>query len=63
MAGVEHDDAVTRRLKVQVRAEDRIENLPNQTLILSSPENLALYKDFFIAAPQPAAFGQRRYCR
>lgn len=36
-----------------VRYEDRIENLPNQTLILSSPENLELYKDFFIKAPQP----------
>ena len=33
--------------------EDRIENLPNQTLILSSPENLELYRDFFITAPQP----------
>ena len=32
---------------------DRIENLPNQTLILSSPENLELYRDFFITAPQP----------
>ncbi len=38
-----------------VNYEDRIENLPNQTLILSSPENLALYKDFFIAAPQPTS--------
>lgn len=32
---------------------DRIENLPNQTLILSSAANLALYRDFFITAPQP----------
>ncbi len=32
---------------------DRIENLPNQTLILASPGNLALYRDFFITAPQP----------
>ena len=32
---------------------DRIENLPNQTLILSSPANLALMRDFFITAPQP----------
>ena len=32
---------------------DRIENLPNQTQILSSPANLALYRDFFITAPQP----------
>jgi iron complex outermembrane receptor protein len=38
-----------------VNYEDRIENLPNQTLILSSPENLALYKDFFITAPQPTS--------
>lgn len=33
---------------------DRIENLPNQTLILSSPANLALLRDFFITAPQPS---------
>lgn len=32
---------------------DRIENLPNQNLILSSASNLALYRDFFITAPQP----------
>lgn len=32
---------------------DRIENLPNQTLILASPQNLELYRDFFITAPQP----------
>jgi len=33
---------------------DRIENLPNSNQILSSPENLDLYRDFFITAPQPA---------
>ncbi len=33
---------------------DRIENLPNATNILSSPANLALYRNFFITAPQPA---------
>lgn len=32
---------------------DRIENLPNQNLILASPGNLDLYRDFFITAPQP----------
>ncbi|PZO37495.1 MAG: hypothetical protein DCE92_07470 [Alphaproteobacteria bacterium] len=36
-----------------VNYTDRIENLPNATLILSSPANLALYRDFFITAPQP----------
>ncbi|HJV42616.1 TonB-dependent receptor domain-containing protein, partial [Caulobacter sp.] len=35
--------------------KDRIENLPNTTLILSNPATYALYKDFFIAAPQPAS--------
>ena len=34
--------------------KDRIENLPNATLILSNPATYALYKDFFIPAPQPA---------
>ena len=34
---------------------DRIENLPNQTLILSSPANLELLRDFFITAPQPTS--------
>lgn len=36
-----------------VNYTDRIENLPNQTLILSSPETYDLYEDFFITAPQP----------
>lgn len=36
-----------------VNYKDRIENLPNATLILSNPATYALYKDFFIAAPQP----------
>ena len=35
--------------------KDRIENLPNATLILSSPAAYAQYKDFFIVAPQPAS--------
>ncbi|MBO9707342.1 MAG: TonB-dependent receptor [Caulobacter sp.] len=35
--------------------KDRIENLPNTTLILSNPTTYALYKDFFIVAPQPAS--------
>lgn len=38
-----------------VAYEDRIENLPNATLILSSPEYRALYDDFWITAPQPAS--------
>ncbi len=37
---------------------DRIENLPNQTpgtaLVISSPTNQVLYKDYFITAPQPS---------
>lgn len=37
-----------------VSYKDRIENLPNATLILSSPTAYAQYKDFFIVAPQPA---------
>jgi iron complex outermembrane receptor protein len=37
-----------------VNYKDRIENLPNATLILSNPETYDLYKDFFIVAPQPA---------
>ncbi len=35
--------------------KDRIENLPNATLILSNPATYELYKDFFIPAPQPAS--------
>ncbi|MBC2667617.1 TonB-dependent receptor plug domain-containing protein [Novosphingobium piscinae] len=38
--------------------KDRIENLPNQTaataLVISSPTNQALFKDYFIVAPQPS---------
>ena len=34
--------------------EDRIENLPNQTLLLSSPETYELMKDFYIPALQPS---------
>ncbi len=34
--------------------EDRIENLPNQTLILSSPDTYDLMKDFYIPALQPS---------
>lgn len=38
--------------------KDRIENLPNQTattaLVISSPTNQELFKDYFIAAPQPS---------
>jgi iron complex outermembrane receptor protein len=33
---------------------DRIENLPNQSLVLSSAANRALYKNFIIVAPQPS---------
>ncbi|MBO9581714.1 MAG: TonB-dependent receptor [Sphingobium sp.] len=33
--------------------KDRIEVLPNQALVLSSPTNRALYTDYFIVAPQP----------
>lgn len=40
-----------------VNYKDRIENLPNQTpataLVLSSPANRALFKDYFIPAAQP----------
>lgn len=36
-----------------VNYKDRIENLPNATLILSNPTTYAQYKDFFIVAPQP----------
>jgi iron complex outermembrane receptor protein len=35
--------------------KDRIENLPNATLLLSNPTAYALYKDFFIVAPQPTS--------
>jgi iron complex outermembrane receptor protein len=38
-----------------VNYKDRIENLPNATLILSSPAVYEQYKDFFIVAPQPAS--------
>jgi iron complex outermembrane recepter protein len=34
--------------------KDRIENLPNANLILSSQSTFAQYRDFFIAAPQPS---------
>jgi iron complex outermembrane receptor protein len=34
--------------------KDRIENLPNANLILSNPTTYALYKNFFIVAPQPS---------
>ena len=36
-----------------VSYKDRIETLPNANLILSSPATYALYKSFFIVAPQP----------
>jgi iron complex outermembrane receptor protein len=36
-----------------VNYTDRIENLPNQTLVLSSPTNRSVYSDYFIVAPQP----------
>lgn len=38
-----------------VNYKDRIENLPNATLILSNPTAYDQYKAFFIAAPQPAS--------
>jgi iron complex outermembrane receptor protein len=38
-----------------VQYKDRIEALPNQNNILSSPAMFALYRDFFIVAPQPAS--------
>ena len=37
-----------------VNYKDRIENLPNATLLLSNPTAYAQYKEFFIPAPQPA---------
>lgn len=37
-----------------VNYKDRIEVLPNQALVLSSPTNRALYTDYFIVAPQPS---------
>ncbi|QJU59282.1 TonB-dependent receptor [Sphingomonas sp. AP4-R1] len=36
-----------------VNYKDRIENLPNQTLAISSAANRDLYRDYFIVAPQP----------
>lgn len=38
-----------------VSYKDRIENLPNATLILSNAAAYDQYKEFFIAAPQPAS--------
>ena len=35
--------------------KDRIENLPNTTLILSNPATYDQYKEFFIIAPQPTS--------
>lgn len=56
--GADYTPAFVPGLKVgltyyNVDYKDRIENLPNATLILSNPATYALYKDFFIVAPQP----------
>jgi iron complex outermembrane receptor protein len=58
--GADYQPAFVPGLKLgvtyyNVDYRDRIENLPNATLILSNPATYALYKDFFIAAPQPAS--------
>lgn len=37
-----------------VNYTDRIENLPNQTLVISSPASRVLYSNYFIVAPQPS---------
>ena len=58
--GADYQPAFIAGLKLSVTYynvdyKDRIENLPNATLILSNPATYALYKDFFIPAPQPAS--------
>lgn len=57
--GVDYDSSHLEGLTLgvtyySVDYEDRIENLPNQTLILSNPATFDLYRDFFIIAPQPS---------
>ncbi|WP_293971556.1 TonB-dependent siderophore receptor [Sphingomonas sp.] len=57
--GGDYDVSFVKGLKIGVTYynvvyRDRIEALPNPTLILNSPQNLALFRDYFITAPQPS---------
>jgi len=58
--GADYTPAFIEGLKLgltyyNVDYKDRIEALPNANLILSNAATYALYKDFFIVAPQPAS--------